>query len=298
MMSSQVASDPDEPSVGASDGARTAALDDGRAIAYACYGDASGDPVVFLHGTPGSRRLAGLFERAAAERGLRILAPDRPGYGESPPWPDHGLRDAPAVVTAVMDDADVSTAGLVAFSGGAPHALAVAGNEPDRITRVDIVSGATPPAVSEEPPFLQRALQGLAARTPRLLGALFRGQAWAARRGSPEIVAAQYTEAEPDEAFSDETVDIVAEDFVEAVTGPGAATSREFARNATAWEIDLGAITSDVQLWHGARDTNVPLDDVEALAETIPDASLTVLEDADHLTTLLRATPDLLDAHA
>jgi len=297
-MSSQVASDPGEPSIDTSGGPRTVTLDDGREIAYASYGDGSGDPVVFLHGTPGSRRLGALLESAAAERGLHVLAPDRPGYGESTAWPGHTLQDAATVVTAVMDDADASTAGVVAFSGGAPHALATAANEPGRVASVAVVSGATPPAVSDEPPFLQRALQWLAGRTPRLLGALFRGQAWAARRRSPEIVAAQYTEADPTEAFSDETVDVVAEDFVEAVTGQGAATSREFARNATPWEIDYAAITSDVHFWHGARDTNVPLDGVNALAETIPTADLTVLEDADHLTALRRATPDVLDAHA
>lgn len=296
-MSSHVAPEPEGRSVDASGGPRTVTVDGDREIAYATYGDTAGDPVVFLHGTPGSRRLAGLLESAAAERGLRILAPDRPGYGESTACPEHTLQDAPDVIAAVMDDAGVSTAGLVAFSGGAPHALAMAANEPERVTRVDVVSGATPPAVSDDPPLVQRTLQGLAARTPRLLGALFRGQAWAARRHSPELVAAQYTERTPTEAFSDETVELVAEDFVEAVTGPGAATSREFADTATTWEFDYESLTTDVRFWHGERDTNVPLDGVEALAETVPDADLTVLEDADHLTTLLDARPDVLDAH-
>lgn len=297
-MSSQVGPEPGERSIEASDDLRTVALDDDREIAYATYGDPGGDPVVFLHGTPGSRRLAAVLETAAAVRGLRIIAPDRPGYGESTQWADYTLRDAPRVLAAVMDHAGVSTAGLVAFSGGTPHALAAAASDPDRVTRVDIVSGATPPAVSGEQPFAQRALQALAARTPRLLAALFRGQAWAARRHSPEIVAGQYTETDPSEGFSSETVELVADDFVEAVNGPGAATTRELAQNATSWEFDYAAIATDVSFWHGKRDTNVPLAGVEALAEAVPGADLTVLEDADHLTALRDAATDVLDAHA
>lgn len=98
----------------------------GRSVAYAEYGAPAGRPVAVLHGTPGSSRLAGLFAPAAAEQGVRLLAVDRPGYGDSEPWPDRSLADIGSVVTSVLDDAGVDAAGLVGFSGGGPHALAVA----------------------------------------------------------------------------------------------------------------------------------------------------------------------------
>jgi pimeloyl-ACP methyl ester carboxylesterase len=297
-MSSEIAAESSGRTEDAIDGPRIVALDDGREIAYTSYGDPTGDPVVFLHGTPGSRRLGELLESAGAARGLRILALDRPGYGESSAWSEYTHEDAPRVVTAVMDDAGVSAAGLVAFSGGAIHALATAASDPDRITRVDVVSGVTPPSVSDDRPRVQRALAVLATRTPRLLGALFRGQAWAAHRGSAAIVAAQYTEATPSEALRAETIDVVADDFVEAVTGPGRATTRELTETASRWEVDYDAITADIHLWHGERDTNVPLASAEAHAEAIDGAEINVLNEADHLTSLLEATPALLDAHA
>lgn len=54
-----------------------------RKITYAEYGLPEGEPVVFLHGTPGSRRLGELLAPAARENGIRLLSPNRPGYGGS-----------------------------------------------------------------------------------------------------------------------------------------------------------------------------------------------------------------------
>lgn len=122
--------------------AKTLALDGGGRLAYAEYGDSDGIPVVFLHGAPGSRLLGALFDAPAEERGIRVLAPDRPGYGRSSPCPipeesgDPSQRPAeptPAdFFDALLDDIGAQSAGVVAFSGGSRDALAVASARPDR----------------------------------------------------------------------------------------------------------------------------------------------------------------------
>ena len=58
-------------------------LADGRRIGFAEYGDPEGLPVLAIHGTPGSRFMFALTDRAARERRLRIVAPERSGYGLS-----------------------------------------------------------------------------------------------------------------------------------------------------------------------------------------------------------------------
>ncbi|RXK51526.1 alpha/beta fold hydrolase [Halorientalis pallida] len=175
-------------------GPKTVSLDGERRLAYAEYGAPEGTPVVFCHGTPGSRRLGELFETAARERGVRILAPDRPGFGASSPWPGRSITDTARVVPAVLDDAGVGCAGLIAFSGGCPYALAAAGVCPERVERVDVIAGATPPDVGGDDSAIRRLLTGLATRTPTLLGGLFRGQTWLARRLDPSVVVGQYTD--------------------------------------------------------------------------------------------------------
>jgi len=279
------------------DRATTISLDGGRQLAYAEYGQPSGAPVLFLHGTPGSRRLGALFDEAARERDVRILAPDRPGYGRSTTWSERPIRDADRYVRAVLDDANVQRAGVVAFSGGAPHALATAARCPDIVGRIDLVAGATPPDVTAEQPVTQRALNGLATRAPTLLDGLFRGQAWLARRLDPSFVIAQYTASDVDEPLPDEVATTIKADFLTALAGDGSGTVAELRATATDWEIDFESVEADVRFWHGTNDTNVPIEGVRAFAQRLPTASLQTLDGADHLRTLLRSVPEIVEEH-
>ncbi|MFB6102301.1 MAG: alpha/beta fold hydrolase [Haloplanus sp.] len=268
---------------------------DGHRVSYAEYGDPDGVPVVFLHGTPGSHRLGGLFADAARRHGVRLLAIDRPGYGQSSPWPARDLTRTGAFVTPVLDDAGVARAGVVGFSGGGPHALALAATHGNRVAEVDLVAGATPPALTPHTPTIQRLVGRLATTTPLVLSGLFRGQAWLADR-VPAVVVSQYT-AEP-AALPDGVATLVARDFVEAVghTRSGAVT--ELRMLAAEWDISLAAIDHRVRLWHGARDSNVPVEGARNLRDRLPNARSTVFEDADHLTTLLRSRVPVVERHA
>lgn len=266
---------------------------DGKTVAYAQYGDSDGDPVVFFHGTPGSRRLGALYDDVAEAADRSLLAFDRPGYGQSAPRPDHSPTDTAAVVAAVLDDADHESARLLAFSGGVSHALATAVALPERVRRVDVVSGAVPPAVRESTPAPQRLLGALAGRTPRVLGALFRLQTLVARARSPAFVAAQYT-AEDTDHVPDEALAVVKRDFLEALSGSRSGAVSEFAASTTDWSFDPEAVDCEVQWVHGARDDNVSLVGVRRLCETLPDCELTVL-DTDHLGALVESRERVLE---
>ncbi|QLD86096.1 alpha/beta hydrolase [Natronomonas halophila] len=274
---------------------RRVSLDGDRQLAYAEYGRSDGTPVVFLHGTPGSRLLGRLLEPAAEDLGIRVLAPDRPGYGRSSPWAERSVRDAEAFLTPVLDDAGVESAGVVAFSGGAPYALAAAATRPDRIDRIDLVAGATPPALSEATPAIQRLLGRLATTTPAALRGLFRGQAWLASRLAPSFVLAQYTDDA--ESVPDAAAETVKADFVEAFADSRRGAVTEFRHATTDWGIDFADVTGDVRLWHGDADANVPIADARRLETQLPNAELRALNDADHLQTLLRSVPDVLATH-
>jgi pimeloyl-ACP methyl ester carboxylesterase len=58
-------------------------LVDGRELAWIEYGVQEGAPPFGFHGSPGTcHHFAGLAE-VAARKGVRLIAPDRPGYGHS-----------------------------------------------------------------------------------------------------------------------------------------------------------------------------------------------------------------------
>ncbi len=249
---------------------------DGRTLTYAVAGDPDGAPVVAHHGTPGSRLFAALLDDAARERGVRVLVPDRPGFGGSdPPSPDYrpGAMLGPLLAAESLDAAPV-----LAFSGGGPAALAAAGDG-DRVTRVALVAGAVPGAGSP--------LDALA-RIPFALRALFRVSGAIARVRGPEAVVGQYT----DRDVSGVVAEQVAADFHEGLAQGARATAREFRRDDAA-VVAPGAVDVPLSAWHGRGDENVPLEAVEAFV-TAADGSLRIL-DADHLGTLLDARGEALD---
>lgn len=266
-----------------------------RQLAYAEYGDPDGVPVLFLHGTPGSRRLGELFHADARELGVRLIAPDRPGYGRSDPWPERSIADAGTYLTDLLDDAGVETAGVIGFSGGGAHALALAAMHPDRVGAVDVVAGVTPPSTREKTPTPQRVLSALASATPTLLGGLFRGQAWLAARRDPSFVLAQYTD-DPESIPADARTTVKAE-FSEAFANSRSGAVTEFRNTAAAWGIAFDAVDAPVRFRHGDEDSNVPIANARRLHEQLPTATFHTLDDADHLQTLLRAAPDALAAH-
>jgi pimeloyl-ACP methyl ester carboxylesterase len=249
---------------------------DGRTLTYAVAGDPGGTPVVAHHGTPGSRLFATLLDEPAHERGVRVLVPDRPGFGGSdPPSPDYrpGAMLGPLLAAESLDAVPV-----LAFSGGGPAALAAAGAG-DQVARVALVAGAVPGAESP--------LDALA-RVPFALRALFGVSGAVARFRGPDAVVGQYTERD----VSGPVAERVAADFHEGLAQGARATAREFRRD-DAPVVDADAVDVPLRAWHGRDDENVPLSAVEAFV-TAADGSLRIL-DGDHLGTLLDARGEALD---
>jgi pimeloyl-ACP methyl ester carboxylesterase len=94
-------------------------LPDGRKLAYAEYGDSQGVPVFFFHGFPGSRYDGEYSGQVAAEMGIRLIAPDRPGMGYSDYQPNRRLLDWPADVGHLADTLGLDKFGVLGYSGGA-----------------------------------------------------------------------------------------------------------------------------------------------------------------------------------
>jgi pimeloyl-ACP methyl ester carboxylesterase len=265
---------------------------DGRPVRYAASGATSGTPVLLWHGTPGSRLLGALYDDAAREQGVRLLVPDRPGFGRSPAWDGRTLADAGRIAAAVLDDAGVERAGAVGFSGGGAQALAAA-TTTDRVTAVDLVSTAVPPSLRETPPFAQRLLEGAATHTPRLLGAVLRWQAWMADR-RPSLALAQLTD-DPD-ALADDEATLAARDFLAGIGPSRRGLVAETRLLGSPWDLPPADPSVPVRLWHGADDGNVPVAGARRFAEGL-DAETTVLDGADHLTALLETRERVLARH-
>src|SRR5688572_6695284 len=119
-------------------------LPDGRKLGYGDYGDPQGEPVFFFHGWPSSRFHGKLLHEGARERGLRVIAPDRPGIGLSDPLPGRGFGTWPGDVAGLADALGFGTFRLFGISGGCPYTLATAAALPERVRAAAVLCGAPP----------------------------------------------------------------------------------------------------------------------------------------------------------
>ena len=122
----------------------TLRLPDGRELAYEEWGDPSGRPVVFHHGTGDSRFARHPDESLTADAGVRLITVDRPGVGGSTRLPDRSLLDWTADLKALADHLGLETFAVAGWSGGGPHALAAAHALGDRVGRVVLASPLAP----------------------------------------------------------------------------------------------------------------------------------------------------------
>lgn len=254
----------------------TCRLPDGRTLAYTTSGAPDGDPVVAHHGTPGSRLFAALLSEAAADEGVRLIVPDRPGYGRSSPPPDgwtweHWQTD----LTELLRTESIDHAAVVGFSGGGPFALAVAHSE--WAHRLGLVSTVVPPA--------DVGLVKLS-RVPFALRVLFRLSNAIASIAGPKAVVKQYTDRSVSERIARE----VADDFHEALRQGAGAIEREN-RSFGTESVDPDRISVPVHAWHGTRDGNAPLSPVRSLVDSVGGTLAT--PESDHLGTLLNRRNDV-----
>jgi pimeloyl-ACP methyl ester carboxylesterase len=123
---------------------RTVRTPDGRTLAVEDDGDPAGRPVLFHSGMPNSRHLHGPHVADAAEKGLRLIGYDRPGYGGSTPHPGRAIADCAGDVRAICAALEIDRLAMWGFSGGGAHVLACAALLPDLVTAVASLASFAP----------------------------------------------------------------------------------------------------------------------------------------------------------
>ena len=99
----------------------TVRVRDGRKLGIAEFGTPDGQPIVWLHGTPGARRQIPEEARKLADaRGLRIIGIDRPGVGLSTAHQYEDIFDFVTDLEIVVDQLGIERFATIGLSGGAP----------------------------------------------------------------------------------------------------------------------------------------------------------------------------------
>jgi pimeloyl-ACP methyl ester carboxylesterase len=275
-------------------------LADGRRLACLELGDPAGPPVLYFHGYPGSRLEARVAAPAAAQLGLRLLAVDRPGFGQSTFQAGRSIGGWAADVAALADRLGLERFSIVGVSGGAPYALACAASLPDRLSRVALVCPLGPLDVADGKRGMlpqDRIMLALATHAAPLARGVVRLLAhWMrqdARRYLEFMMAGMVS---PDrDLFADPGYRaIVLASTAEALKQGGRGAAWELTLIARPWDFRLQDVRMSVSLWQGLADQILPAAMGRRLAAALPACSPHYLPGEGHLSLVVRHIGEVL----
>lgn len=269
------------------EGDRWLALSDGRRVCWRSYGRPDGVPVLALHGTPGSRLKYRTAGPIACDLGLRLISPDRWGYGSSGVPRVPSLCGYAADIEMLADALGIDRFAIVGISGGGPFAVATAARLGSRISAMALVAPVGP--IHSLPAGALTPFHSLSFRSlPRVPGAaratfaMMRALMRVAPAVSSLIATARAGAA--DRAIMRNAVvresleDTFRVGLAESARGP-ALDMQLFSRP---WNLAFHDIVTPVRIWVGSADRNVPLAAIDELARNIPTAHMVRLPDAGH----------------
>jgi pimeloyl-ACP methyl ester carboxylesterase len=101
----------------------------------------SGRAVLLVHGFPSTRGLWKGVTPKLVSAGLRVLAPDLAGYGESPGAPDVGMENQAQWLLELLDERGLEQVALVAHDVGTAAAQILAVRAPGRVRTLVMMDG-------------------------------------------------------------------------------------------------------------------------------------------------------------
>lgn len=264
-------------------------LSDRRDLAWIEYGAPDGLPVMAFHGSPGTRLFFASQAESAAGNGVRLIAPDRPGYGHSTYDPARSYESWALDVGQLADHLGLETFAVLGTSSGGPNAAGCARFLGDRLAGCAIVSGPAPPEAqisNREMGRTNRMMQGVGALAPWwlriVLGAGLRrtqrepdwALAWMDRRLPPcDVAVIQRPEIRAG----------LRDEFARPVSPTAAkAAVQDLSLERAPWGYALRDIATRVHVWHGDLDRNVVVEHGVYQANEIPEATLHRLPGIGH----------------
>jgi len=256
------------------------ALPDGRIVEWAEYGDPAGVPVVYLHGTPGSR-LTHPDDEALV--GVRLITMDRPGYGRSIPVRLPTLLGVADGVGALMTSLDIERFGVIGFSGGAPYAVACGARLRQRLTGVVAVGFTGPYRELHTVHGRQRFLAWIGRTVPGL------GRRYVTRAAAWYATDPLKQHRQALDAGNDPWMQRNEESNLEgARQGSAGLVGDWLATDIHGWGFKLRDVSCRVLVWAGRDDPGRAVPDAPLIAARLPDAEVYISESAAH-------TPSLAD---
>lgn len=258
-------------------------------------------PVLFLvHGFPGCSEHGRLVSTSPLWQSFRLIAVDRPGYGESAAQKNLTFLKFAHQIKSLFKKQKIDKFSIISVSGGAPYALAVAYVMKDQVLKLTSVGGIAPLTlrnfrymnrVQKKTWFAQRFI-------PTRVLHFGLNRVWA--KGLDKLEETLFTEiaafSEPDQKVfrHPEIQPVLVESTQLALKQGPAGVIHDIKTFAKAWGFPLNEITCPVTLWHGGADDVVHLRFAQDMQSYLPKATLNFIEEEGHYSILLNCRDRIL----
>ena len=247
--------------------------DDGVRIGYSVLGDPNGTPVVLMHNSALGYLLANSTLEAIRQAGICLIAPSRPGFGNSDRMPHLSALDGSIrALDVLFRKLDLQSVPVVALGTGAIPAIGLASQTTDRISRILILGGCAPLNSSEDLkrlPMNQRTFFWLSRHTPWIAEQIaLKGIRTAKNKGAAWYLDRVFSESEIDrETLKQPEVSGRIETAVSHLFGQGqSAFLSDIQMMSSNWEPMLGQCTIPIDIMYGLLEQNFRPDHIEAFA--------------------------------
>lgn len=265
-------------------------LKNNRILSFAQYGNERGRPVVVFHGNPGSRLIFNTNETLLNDADIRLIVPDRPGYGGSEYYHIRCLMDYPDDIGQLLGSLGIERYACLGVSAGGPYALAVGSLFPERVEKITVVSGISPvnrDGAYEGMEKIWRFSFKISKVFPYFLLRLFIYFQTRQFLNNTEKGVDAYgdllSDGDREILKRPEVRQWFVNTYKEAIAQGVKGWTKEAKILVSDWGFDLEHIKVNTNLWYFEDDTVVPVQMGEYLAERIPNAKLNIHPKGGHM---------------
>ena len=263
-------------------------LSDGRRLSFAEYGPEDGYPTVMTHGVTGSRLQVSPDQSCLYSNKIRLIIPDRPGFGYSDSLEERTILDWNRDLSELLGFLQLDRFALLGYSVGGSFALSAARHFQDRVSHLCLVSSMGRYHDLKDldgmlPMF--RIMLGLGKYTPSIAMSLIR-LITRSIRNNPERYFERIIEQSPQmdkEVLSTPEIRMVyTRSMLEAARQGERDMMMEQLMMARDWGFTLDGINMPATMWHGEDDRHVPLQMARQIQQQLPDARFKIIPGAGH----------------
>ncbi len=229
----------------------------GYSLSYADYGDENGYPVLVQHGLVASITDYHLFDRLI-EAGARLICMARPGYGESSSYVMENMAEWADIVSALVDELQLSQFDVLGMSSGAPYSYAIGHRFPGRVRNLFIFSGT--PALYDD---------SILAHWP------YPVNKQASLAELEELAQTLFFSNLPAEALA-------SEDIKDSMMNHNFGVAQDLKLRCLDWGFQLHEVTSAVYMQHSVLDPQVPFVTAQMTAKLLPHCKFEARQSEGH----------------